>query len=813
MAKPKGCVVNSSSSKTNQRCLRTFGTASAALLAAALLPLDAIAQEGRSSNTPTATSAGPEEIIVTARRRDESLSSVPITITAIESDELIERSIRTDSDLQLAAPGLTIRQTQGNNSLTYSIRGQSADTFSGSPSAVIAYLNDVPLTIGSASSFYDLESVQVLKGPQGTLFGRNTTGGAVLYTTARPTDKMEALLRTRFGNLELRDVEAMLNVPISDTVLLRAAFDVIERDGYIDNLLNGDELGELSRKSGRLSLTITPSDALSNTTVFQYTDVGGTNTGASYTYSVYTPGQANNGFTLTSGAGFLFSPALDFFGAGSWNAYLAAHPNAYAPGLPAYVEEQRRIGPYKTRHPGRANHEGRDVNASNTTTFEINDNLTVKNILGASTSKTDSEQPQLGAPFVTILTANINTGKSGNELEVESYSDELQLQGEGLNGELTYIAGYYFQRMKSDTLWPQTYFDVSPIILPVTATNNFRIRNETDAIYTQGTYDLGSLTGVENLRVTAGVRYTWERVSIEQLREGDAFALFGPVTQSKSFKDPSWELGVEYQATPSMFTYLKTRGSFRSGGFNGSADPVNATATGGGNIFDSEHTQDIEAGLKYRGEVGGRPATFNLAAYYQWIEDVQRVEFPDPDGPGGRASIAVTANVPEAEVHGVEFEASILATSWLELGLSGTFTEAEFTDGDIILFGTNFSYGPVGDTPKRSGVAYAQIEFPTDSGLGDLSLRGEVYAQAEQFFSNAADSIAPGTSLPSYELYNARLSWNRILGSKLSAALWGRNLSDEEYFVGGMTLAAALGHNAAAVGEPRTYGLELSYRY
>ena len=140
---------------------------------------------------------------------------------------------------------------------------------------------------------------------------------------------------------------------------------------------------------------------------------------------------------------------------------------------------------------------------------------------------------------------------------------------------------------------------------------------------------------------------------------------------------------------------------------------------------------------------------------------MQRVEFPDPDGAGvGRASIAVTANVPEAEVQGFEFEASILAASWLELGVSGAYTDAEFTDGKVVLFGTNFSYGPFGDTPERSGVAYAQIEFPTGSGSGELRLRAEVYAQSEQFFSNAADSIAPGTELPSYELFNARLSWN-----------------------------------------------------
>lgn len=753
----------------------------------------------------------PEEVIVTARRRDESLASVPIAVTVIGAEQLIARSIRTDADLQLTAPGLTIRQTQGNNSLTYSIRGQSADTFSGSPSAVIAYLNDVPLTIGSAASFYDLQSVQVLKGPQGTLFGRNTTGGAVLYTTAKPTDSTEAFVRTRFGNLELGEAEGMFNVPLSDAVLLRGAFDIIERNGYIENLLNGADLGQLRRKSGRLSMTLKLSDTVENTAVLQYTDVGGTNTGASYTYSVYEPGQTNNGFTLNSSAGFLFSPALDAaFGAGAWDSYLAAHPGVFAAGLPAYVQEQRRIGPYKTRHPGGARHQGRDVNASNTTLFELNDNLTVKNIAGLSRTSTDSEQPQLGAPFVTILTANVNTGKSGNELDVDSYSDELQLQGTALDGELSFIAGYYLQRSRSDTTWPQTYFDVSPLLAPATATNSFRIKNRTDAIYTQGTYDLGTLTGVTDLSFTAGLRYTWERVSIGQLPGADAFGAAG---QSQTFSDPSWEAGFEYQATRSLFAYLKTRGSFRSGGFNGSAQPINATATGGGNIFDSEHTKDVEAGVKFHGDVFGRQAKLNVAIYNQWIEDVQRVEFPDPDGLGPIVSIAVTANVPEAEVTGLELEASLRATSWLELGLSGALTDAEFTNGDVTLFGRGYSYGPVGDTPKRSAVAYAQLDFLTGSQLGELSLRSEVYAQSAQYFSNAANSIAPGTRLPGYELLSARISWADILGSPFSAALFGKNLTEEAYFVGGMTLAAALGHNSAAVGEPRTYGLELSYRF
>ncbi len=748
------------------------------------------------------------DIVVTARRRDESLSTVPAAITALSATDLVERGVKTDSDLQRIAPGLTIRQTQGNNSLTYSIRGQTADTFSGSPSAVIAYLNEVPLTINSASSFYDLENVQVLKGPQGTLFGRNATGGAVLYNSAKPSDKLEAALTGRVGNYDMWEGEGMLNVPLlADKILLRGAFDVIRKDGYIRNLLNDERLGDIRRDSGRVTLTVKPTDTISNTTMLQYTNTRGTNTGASYTYSVYSCGQTNNGFALTCGAGSLFGPGLDAItGAGSWAAYLAAHPDAYAPGLIDYVNEQRRIGPYKTRHPGGASHHGKDWFLTNTTEFEISDDMTLRNIFGWSDSKTRSEQPQLGAPFVTILTANAAAGEYGNQLKVRSVSEELQLVGNTMDGKLDYIFGYYFQNQRSDTLWPQTYFDVSPIIPPSYVTNNFRTRNRTNAVYGQVSYEV-----VPDLKLTGGLRYTWERVSIAQLPA--ATYTYGAPDQKKTFSDPSWEVGLEYKVTPDWFAYLKTRGSFRSGGFNGAAPPINATATDGGNMFNSEHTQDIEGGVKFAGDVMGRPANFASAVFIQWVRDVQRVEFPDPDGPGGLSSIAVTANVPSERIWGFEAQGNLRPADWLEIGGSAAYTKATFTDGHIELFGTPYSYGPVGDTPKFSGTAYAQVFLPVAEDAGQVSLRGDLYGQTAQYFSNAADSIAPGTKLPGYVLVNGRLDWHGILGSDFSAALFVKNLTDKAYFVGGMTLAAALGHNAAAVGEPRTYGLEISYKF
>jgi len=673
-------------------------------------------------------------------------------------------------------------------------------------------MNEVPLTISGASTFYDLDSIQVLKGPQGTLFGKNTTGGAVLYTSAKPTDEFGGRLRVRTGNYDMREVEGMLNVPlIDDTLLMRAAFDSVRRDGYIDDILTGDDLGQIERDSGRLSVTWSPGERFQNDAVFAYSEAGGTNTGASYTYSVYGCGETHNGYALNCASGFLYGPTMDtaFGFDGAWAGYLAAHPEAYADGLVAYVQEQKRLGYYKTQHPASADHDGKDWILTNHTSFDITDNMQIKNIFGASHAETDSMQPQLGAPFITILTANLDTGKFGNEMEGDAISDEIQLTGTAFQGDLNYIVGVFYEDHQADTLWPQTYFDLLPWAPPTTATNNFRIQTETQAIYAQGTYNLERLTGID-LALTAGMRYTSEDVTIKQLKQADAY---GAADQDETFDEPSWELGLEWGITDSLFTYVKGRHSFRSGGFNGSAPPVDTDAVGGGNKFDVETVEDVEAGIKFRGSVFDMPASMSLAAYKSWIDDVQRVEFPDPDGPGPIASIAVTANVPKMEVEGVEVEASIAPADWLEMGVNGAYTDATFKDGNVTLFGVDYSYSPVANTPEYSGSAYAKLYFLQGGDAGDLSLRAEVYSQSSFYFSNTADSIGPDTKLDGYDLVNARLEWSGIFGTKVSGALWANNLTDEEYFVGGMALASSLGHNAAAVGEPRMYGAELTYEF
>ena len=242
------------------------------------VPAAAVLAQSSTTSNPAANNSVVSEVVVTARRRDENLSKVPITISVLSGATLREKGVTTETDLQSAVPGLGVLATQQQNQLSYSIRGQSVDSLSGSVQAVIPYIDDIQLNSQSASTFYDLANIQVLKGPQGTLFGRNTTGGAVLSTTAPATDSIGGYAQVDVGDYNLRRFQGALNVPlVPGKALLRLAFDFDNEDGYVKNVYDGSLLGTTDAKSGRATLELHPTEELKNTTVFQYNKNDGTN--------------------------------------------------------------------------------------------------------------------------------------------------------------------------------------------------------------------------------------------------------------------------------------------------------------------------------------------------------------------------------------------------------------------------------------------------------------------------------------------------------------------------------------------------------
>ena len=527
---------------------------------------------------PPAAQDDIETVVVTARRRSESLEKVPSSITALGAQQLADENIVTQSDLQLAVPGLTVRETQGSNSLTLSLRGQTVDAFTGSKTAVVPYFDEVQLSTGGASTYFDLDSIQVLKGPQGTLFGRNATGGAVLYTSTKPKDDLDGYFKFRIGDYNLHEEQAAVNIPLIDhSLLVRFAGDVIHQDGWQENIYNGQYLGETARQSGRLSILWRPIDKLENTLVTEIDHSGGNST-ATRLHTVNRCGTvASDGTPLNCTADALYSPAVDsIFGApGLWEAYVAAHPNLNPNGIAAYLDQTSpKIGFWKANEVAPVYHAEQDYFASNTTTYQLTPDLTLKNIVGASRLDARDLGSSVGAPYGVFYSANLVTGEFGNHTLQSDLSEELQLQGKALQDSLTYIVGAYYQYENADSLFPQLYFDFSPVLPGSSVDNHFLLKDKTPAVYAQSTYDLGAF-GIKGLSFTSGFRYTWETVDIQQ-QPGSVTLLDAsqPTNQSTRFSNPSWLLGMSYQASDALLVYAQGRRSWRSGGFNGTAPPI-----------------------------------------------------------------------------------------------------------------------------------------------------------------------------------------------------------------------------------------------
>ena len=827
---------------------------SAAMLSVVSLGHPAMAQTNPNAEPQSATSGEADgtpattEILVTAQRRSERLSRVPVSVVAFNAEALKTKVITSEQDVGTIVPGLLVKNGQTANQLSYSMRGQTLDPFSGTSPAVLPYLNEVPYSpYNTATSFFDLEALQVLKGPQGTLFGRNATGGAVLYTTPMPGDTLAGYLIVRAGQRKTFQMQGAIDLPIAkDIITIRLAGDISKQKGFILNRYTGNTLGDRDSQSGRATIVFTPASNLKNTTLVQYDHFGGTE-GQGNIYTYYTSANAtgqqfiNNGITsvlntngskLTSTldtvyntfSGLLFNLAGNHLG----DSNLTPGP-AYAPGrFPGGVlgnAAYTRAHPFDIYLQFDLPHRSNNIFVSNTTEFNASETLKIKNIFSYNHTSTTLPTNLAGGPFGALWTYNNpnnlsgisgNGGPGGQTFIATTYTEELQLQGTLLENRLRYTVGGFFSHFDhSDTTPVHVGSEIDPNAgaaaafgLPVDVDYSATARDISKAVYAQFDYNI-----TDKLKFTAGGRYTWESVSLRQ-NPGSIFVVVGATTlqhvQHRNLSDPSWTFNLQYQIDDANMVYVAQRGSFRSGNFNTVVLPLNDA-----NFFGNENAKDIELGYKFGGRIGGLPTHLNVAAYQVTVKNAQHAIYAIVGGnPAG-----FTVNVPEAKTKGVEFDGTIGLAPWLDIAATVAYTHAQYTKGLVDISnltgtpGSTIKVDSYPDTPLWSGTVGADLKFPAPVSIGQVVLHGDVYAQKQTFFSSAEGSITPGTSLKGYEIVNMRLSWNNVLRSKISAAVYVKNLFDKFYYASGYALGAAGGYNTAYPGAPRTIAAEVSVKF
>lgn len=821
----------------------------ASLLTASLLAIAAVpgyAQTATEAQTETPAKVdsidySDSDIVVTARKREESLQNVPVAVTAFGGETLRDKNVTAFYDLPTQTPGLQVRTAGSQRSAPdFFIRGQGS-TF-GTAAGVSLYFANAPAFdsfLGTNIQFYDLASLQVLKGPQGTLFGRATTGGAVLVDPKRPTDSFEGYLEGTIGSYNQRELTGAINIPIvADHIAFRAAGSIVRRDGFTTNLSNGQDLDNKRNESYRLGLTIKPGDGFETYFLFSGQHFNENGSGAVLLdYNRNLP----NFNTGPTGAGRATVNAI-CTATNPVNLVARASCVSQRIGLidqlvSGYAVETTRLATggdaakRKNQASGLQFHTGSVQTLQNVTTISPGSlgflgDITIKNIFSTHRTRGAATGRSIGgSQFNNAVTYNgvdlINniptvTDKSGDTKFFDRYSEEFQIGGDrqGFN----WLVGYYREQYERP-------FQFSPIFntfnlafttplgaLPTTGSITLNSRAVDQGFFGQTTFEV-----LPRLNVTAGYRHSMgERTSQNAVPVRTVDGFTAPVvreTTPYSEKADSYNFSVDYKPIDNLLLYVSHRKGYKPGGVN--AVP-SATVPGYRSSFSPETLKDVELGGKYTWDTAGIRGRSNIAVYRQWYSNIQRNEvLPIP---GGTSVFTQVNNIAAADIQGFEFENS-LTFGRLTLTANYAFTDAKYktypgTVTDINGVVHNLIDSPFIGTPKHQGTLGLRYDAISDPDIGEISVSGDFYMQSEVVLDDQLlkDPRRLGIQ-PGYENVNLRIDWKGIGGKGIDAAVFVRNVTNDLHLVSVGNLIDSLGALSGIYNEPRVWGAQLRFSW
>ncbi len=761
------------------------------------------------------------EVVVTARKRSENLQKVPISITAFDGAQLKRDNVLTVTDIQGQVPSLSTETSNvERDQPMWGIRGQRSDSyFALQAPAVTTYFADVAQAhpAGFQRSLFDIGSVNVLKGPQGTLFGKNSTGGAVVVEPNHPTDTFGGEVYGTLGNFNTTVYGAEVNIPINEVFQVRLAGQADKNSGLTRTLTPGGKNWDITDDAGfRVSLMFKPSSWFQSLTILDHYRDNGTPGGVRLYY-------VNPFSNATNPAGsFLarFNPTVDAQAIALYNLEQSQSggdrwttASAYGTGTAS--------DRFKRPQLDNVYNEG----ITNDTTVQLGDDVKMRNIFGIRRAQTVLDTDYGGGNYFIVQ----GESKQG----IHQMSDELQFLGKAFNDRLDWVTGlYYLQESATEDTIAPNFLSTNEVSGGGT--------NTSYAAFAQGTYKI-----TDRLRATLGLRFNrdnaladatshslvpgtslkWGQTVGKACSEGTFTTAGGLVAfplsacrlnDSKSFTEPTWTASLEYDL-PDMglpvdnaMVYVTDRRGYRAGGFN-----IHAVYAQTFGPYAPETALDNEVGFKGDWRLpGDQKLRTNLAVYYDHFNDLQRtVNVVVPNNP---IPLSTIRNAASSRVYGAELEFTYIPMPSLELYGFYNYTNAKYEKyASVSQSGApvDLSGDPFVDTPANKFALNGRWEHELGDNIGNFSVTANYTWQDE--IKLAEQPIATGVvpTQAAYGLWNFRADLTNIGGKNLDAGIWVKNAFDKYYNVGFADISESLGIAVVLPGEPRTIGVDLKYHF
>ena len=698
-----------------------------------------------------------EPITVTAEKRPSELQKTPMSVSAFSKGDIKNYQIDQVTDLSLITPGLFIGNNNSISTPEIYIRGVGTTNISsGSDLSVSLYVDEVYISRAEAmfTDLFDLERIEVLRGPQGTLYGRNTTGGAIRLITALPSPELTTSHQLTYGNFDLLNINGTISGPIiEDTILGKITYSYRDRDGYTKNVLRDKRLNDADSFNLRGSLRVIPSDNL---------DI-----------------ILNADYTRDRTSGFAFKPLQ------------TGMPILGGAVGPVTMQSLGHIEPgdtYKVNQDADSKNDRDTYGISARLTLTL-DSLTVESISAIRGLEFD-------VPVNDVDGSSLQLFNFSRDMEHNQYSQEFRLYNPA-EARFKWIFGAFFfaeeiddiaatenQDLNREEVGLQAFFGT----IDYSATNFADVNSYSYALYGQASYEV-----TKRFSSTLGLRFTHEEKKLTNSRISNVPSFIPGFDPSfpRMAREEEWnaftpKLGFQFELTKDIMIYGNVSRGFKSGGFN-------SLQTQPEEPFDPEFIIAYEAGLKSIWL--DKRFQFDAAAYYYDYTDLQVQQTIGPR--------VVTTNAADARSYGFEIELAGRPGSKLDIFANVSILSTEYRDF-VNVSGIDVSGKSLIRSPEFSSSVAVQYTIPAFQSSSFI-IRAEHQYQSRFYFTETNERIL---SQPDFHNLNARIAY-KSKDSHYSFAFFGRNLTDEETINVAFDFRNELGAVIRSFNPPREYGFEL----